>query len=194
MSSVTTRPGIPREEDHEQKVLARLPFKDRLRPNWQAFARILGERSQAVEHTLADLHFDCELALAEGVNLEQWGALVGEQRGGLDDRDYRRIIRARRIADDSKGQVESLIRVVDAVVDNDEVLIAESPPHVIQVYYRSRRVLGDEMRARLVELLKRAKGAAVTLDWVAEGDGAGARYDVDEYDSGATYWEVIYDG
>lgn len=53
--------------------------------------------------------------VAEGVFLDNIGSLVGQPRNGYSDSDYLIFIQARLIANKSKGEIESIISVIQAL-------------------------------------------------------------------------------
>lgn len=189
----TTKPGVPRQELHSDAMLAVLPWPDRSRPNWQSLVAILGGRGQLLEDFIAAIYHDCTLPIATADALEQWGSIVGEARGGLEDTEYRLVIRAKLRAEGSFGTVEDMISIVLAMSTGAEVYVGEAFPHTTQIYYRARRTLSDEARGRLIKFLRLGKSGGVILDWIAEGDSTGARFDVDTFED-STFWEVIYNG
>lgn len=80
--------------DHGDQAVGQLPSRDR-KPNTEALVRGLCAGVQLAEDLLWFMLNDGMLANATGAALDQWGELVGEQRLGLGDSDYRRFIEAR---------------------------------------------------------------------------------------------------
>jgi hypothetical protein len=75
---------------------------------------------QVLEQTLQSLLTDRSVTTAEGEQLDVIGRVVGQERGGMVDDDYRRIIRARISVNRSKGTVADVIGVADLVVYDDD--------------------------------------------------------------------------
>lgn len=99
--------------DHPARAVRRLLSQDRDadKPRMRAFVRALGEGCQALEDQVADLIGGRSVLTATGRPLDQWGAIVGEQRGGLADDDYRRFILARIAANRCQGDAEGILLV-----------------------------------------------------------------------------------
>ncbi len=85
--------------------------------------RALVEPVQDVEDALQQVHVGFDIDVAEGDQLDVVGALVGQERNGMDDDDYRRIIRARISVNRSKGTVADVIKVADLVVYDDDAYL-----------------------------------------------------------------------
>lgn len=106
------------------------------------------------------------LDVAEGVNLDALGALVGQDRlGDASDDDYRSLIRARIRANRSRGTAEDLIDVLRLVLGSDEGIVwEENYPASASISYLGGVLPYD---AELVWLLLRlAKPAGVSLAFV----------------------------
>lgn len=72
--------------------------------------------AQDLENALRQLELYRFVDTAEGVQLDTIGSIVGQDRGGLSDADYRRYIRARVAANKSRGVQEDLLTVAFLVV------------------------------------------------------------------------------
>lgn len=101
--------------DHAARNAARLLTQDRDKPRTVALARALGAGAQALEDALFDLIVGRRLEAAAGAALDQWGTVVGERRGAIDDPDYRRFIQARILANTCKGTPDELIVIFGLV-------------------------------------------------------------------------------
>lgn len=78
--------------------------------------RALVEPVQDVETALQQVHVGFDIDVAEGDQLDIVGALVGRERNGMSDADYRRLIRAQISVNRSKGTIADVIKVADLVV------------------------------------------------------------------------------
>src|SRR5687768_16247400 len=72
--------------------------------------------AQDLENCLQQLRLYRFVDTAEGDQLDIIGRIVGLDREGLDDDDYRRYIRARIAANNSNGTIEDLLTVAFLVV------------------------------------------------------------------------------
>ena len=96
--------------DHAARACAKLITQDQ-KPRTRALVEALSAGAQLLEDQIFDLLVGRRLEVAAGDALDQWGAIVGEKRLGLVDGDYRRFIRARILANTSKGSVDEIIAV-----------------------------------------------------------------------------------
>ncbi len=81
--------------DHNERSRKRLLSQWWEQPRLAGLARGIGAAGQVLENLIFQVLDERTLDTAVGVHLERWGRIVGERRGGLEDHDYRRIIRAR---------------------------------------------------------------------------------------------------
>lgn len=73
---------------------------------------------QVVEDALQALLTERAVNTAIGAQLDVLGRLVGQDRGGMVDDDYRRLIRARISVNRSKGTISDVLVVAELVVDD----------------------------------------------------------------------------
>ena len=156
--------------DHPDRGVARLPqqFRD---PDGSRRLRALVcaclEGIQQMEETIFALLVDRTLDAARGAQLDQWGDLVGEQRGAVanDDR-YRQLIRARILANTSRGTTDEIIRIVQLVTEDSEVEESAVYPATFIVYILRDAFVPDVVGRRLQRLIEDAKGAGVAFHLV----------------------------
>lgn len=126
---------------------------------------------QALEDDLHGLYVGTTLDLATGHALEQWGELVGEPRGALDDEAYRMFIRARILANNSDGNPETLQTVVELITEPSVVQIVRTPPLGYEVVIRRSNYMDDAHARRVGRLIRQIKpvGVSVFIVEMAEG-------------------------
>ncbi len=111
--------------DHVARGLARLLQQFKGQPRIEALLTGYLEQVQELEDSLWDLRTLRSLDLAEGEQLDRLGEIVGQARGGLDDDNYRQLIRARIQANRSDGQADRLLliaRLVLSIGDSEPIL------------------------------------------------------------------------
>lgn len=81
--------------DHRARARRRMITPLRDKPRMLALVSALAAGVQEVEEITFSLIVSRTLAASTGAQLDQWGALVGEPRDGLEDADYRRFVEAR---------------------------------------------------------------------------------------------------
>jgi hypothetical protein len=100
--------------DHVDRALAAIVTalkKQRI----EGFITVCAEEVQQLEDTLWAMIAERMLASAVGAQLDQYGALVGENRDGLTDDEYRAFIQARIATNASKGEVDTLTSILEVI-------------------------------------------------------------------------------
>lgn len=107
-------------ESHEEEMLERLiSFFDNAE-NVKKLLSIAMDQVQDIEQTMYDLWWLCLLENAEGVQLDQYGRVLGQSRMELGDDDYRKMLLVRVQINRGQGEVTRLIDVMTKLV-NDTV-------------------------------------------------------------------------
>lgn len=88
----------------------------------------LGHGVQIVEDDAFNVLVSTVLPFSVGDQLDKWGELVGEVRGGLTDPDYRRFVTARIRANRSESTVDDLIEVFQLLTAPSTVRMWELYP------------------------------------------------------------------
>ncbi len=96
--------------NHGTLMVERMPQQFN-KPRINALIGALGFGIQCFEEAAFGVIFSTRFDIAVGDALDQWGKLVGERRGGLDDEDYRVFIDARILANRSQGSPDELTEV-----------------------------------------------------------------------------------
>lgn len=109
--------------DHVEVALRRLPEQFKAKTRIANLLRALVGPFQSLEDALWQLIEERSVDTAIGIQLDQLGHIVGQERGGLSDADYRRYIRARIMTNRSRGSVEDLIRIANLVLAEDDATI-----------------------------------------------------------------------
>jgi hypothetical protein len=150
------------------EALARLPGDVSGLPNWEGLVTIVGDEVQEAEAALYSLIVDRSLAIAAGVNLDQYGEILSEPRDGLTDTEYRRILGARILSNRSDGQAETLIGLTAILTGSTDVRLFEVYPAGMVIAYVVPSPLTQNQRDRAVRIIRRAVAAGVRLDWIVE--------------------------
>ena len=153
-------------QDHPDRAVANALAQDRSSqdsPRYVSLLEAMGEGVQLQEEQFFDLLVGRGLNLATGVSLEQWGAIVGEQRGGLNDEDYRRFIKARILANISEGTPDELLTVFALVTSPSQVRYFIHPPAGFRLQTIRNELLSDALVRRIVRLMVSIKPAGVAM-------------------------------
>lgn len=154
-----------RDADRGYTALRQLPGLLQSLPGWQAMVKGLATGTQAVEDDLWSLT-DESIDSAMGAFLDEWGALVGETRGALNDSDYRRFIKARILANNSLGSRDELLEVLRIASNATQVVHHDQFPAHFTLTYLRESWLATPVTDRLVRLMRDAKPAGVGLTLV----------------------------
>jgi hypothetical protein len=150
--------------DHSAQALARLIGQYQGRPRLQAFIEAFSDRAQEIEDMFWDLLTKRLLDVATGVHLDNLGDIVGQNRQGLGDADYRQFIRARIKTNRANGKIEELIQIALLIFGSTERIgLREYYPHALTI-----EVNGVSVNAWIAfsQFLDVAKDAGVNLHFV----------------------------
>jgi len=168
--------------DVADETLGMVPFPMRELPFWRALMGGVGDSLQRFEDDAFAAMDAGYLDTAAGVWLDRWGLIVGEERGALEDRDYRRFIRARALCNRFDGLVESSLAIWRLVMDVDDQHGWEVENYPAAFYLVAVRdtLLTDIVYRRVYRTMQDAKPGGVTLTMIEALDsyhgGAGSRY------------------
>jgi hypothetical protein len=159
--------------DHEERAIGLIPSHLGGALRIGSLVGGIGRSVQGFEDEAFGLYTGSTLDGSVGAALDQWGALVGEDREGADDADYRRFIRARILAGRSTGTRDDLLRVW-ALVTGGAARIVDCPPALFFLWTVRATWMTDTLArrcARFVADLKPAGVAMVLLEAVSGYQG-----------------------
>lgn len=160
------------------------------KPRIRALVEALGEGSQLQEELAWDMLVSTGLAEATGDALDQWGEIVGEQRGPLSDTHYRRFILARMLVNRSSGTVDELLEILDVATEpNVGVYHQDNLPAGFYLQVERRYFMTDDVYRRVARLLEDARPAGRHMS-VIEAITGGFGFDADP--TAAGYNEGVY--
>ena len=102
----------PYQSDHETAMLDELLAWLRTKPKIRALIEGQADQVQELEEDLRELRVERVLDTAIGAQLDQYGRIVGEQRGSLSDADYLKFIEARILTNTSQGDADRLLDIL----------------------------------------------------------------------------------
>ncbi len=149
--------------DHPDRAVANALAQDRCSPRYASLVAAMGEGVQLQEEQFFDLLVGRGLNLATGASLEQWGAIVGEERGGLNDDDYRRFIKARILANLSDGKPDELLTIFAIITAPSQVRYFIHPPAAFRLQATRDEALADAMVRRVGRMMRSVKPAGVAM-------------------------------
>lgn len=107
--------------DHVQQALAKALTQYKEKPKAENFITAFSEQIQGIEDALFGMVITREVATAVGVQLNNIGTIVGEDRGDLDDDHYRILIYVKIGQNTSQGNMAKIINVFKLLTQADSV-------------------------------------------------------------------------
>jgi hypothetical protein len=160
----------------------RLMFQLR-RPRISALVNALGQQAQRYEDAAFGYLIGILLDYAIGDQLDKWGLIVGEVRGGLRDDDYRRFINARILTNRSHGTTDELIAIAQLVTAPSRIQFTTIYPAGVCIYTFRAEAMSDQVVRRAGAMLRAAKAAGVAMElgevvagyfgWYGDADAEG---------------------
>jgi hypothetical protein len=108
-------------DSHATDALARLIEQYKGRPRMEAFIQAFADRVQDIEFALYMTLVESAIDDAVGAQLDVLGDLVGQDRQGMVDNEYRSFVKARIKANRSDGTIEQLIEIADLILESQDV-------------------------------------------------------------------------
>lgn len=125
--------AVTKETNHAAQAKAKLITIFREQPNIAAIIDALVAQLQDSETVLFQLLDERDVDSAVGAQLDGIGTIVGEERGGRDDDNYRLGIKAQISKNVSSGTPEEMISITQLLVDNDFDLTEYYPAGLVIV-------------------------------------------------------------
>lgn len=132
-------------------------------PKLVALVESLATGAQHLEDQSFGLLVSTTFTAATGVALEQWGQLVGEVRGGLDDEDYRAFIESRILANNSTGTTDQLIEILQLSTAPSIVRHTNLFPACFQMEVLRTEPLSSLRAERVGRLMRLVKPAGICM-------------------------------
>jgi hypothetical protein len=150
--------------DHRTDGLARLLGQFQGMPRIEAVLGAFLDQIQKVEDVLWALFTEDWIETATGDRLDVLGAIVGEERGGATDDEYRSFIRARVRVNRSTGLLSELVEIVRLIQFDDLTVRArEYYPAALQIEPKEEVTVNAH---RVAAMLQDAAPAGVALRFV----------------------------
>lgn len=155
--------------DHVEQALHNRLTQFSESPNLELLIRLFVEPLQELEDIAFALITERMLSSAQGAQLDQYGAVAGQRRDGLDDETYRRFISVRLEANRSNGQPDVITNVLATLMKTaTPVRYFPLPPAAFGLAYMRGEYSSDDMRTRVLNLVNAIIPAGVKLEEVVE--------------------------
>lgn len=174
--------------DHVVLGLAKLREHSKGQPNTEALLTALMASTNSIELALYELLTERQVDTAIGAQLDLIGFVVGEERAGKVDADYRRYIRARIAINNSSGLISDIVKVSRLVINDTATSIEvenQTVATVVVTIWNNpiTTALASILLTRLQEAA--AAGVRVILEYAS-----GAIADVFTFDDATNTWDV----
>lgn len=143
--------------DHGERAAENLPTAFHDADNVEALTRALAAGVQMLEDQVFDIVVSSYLGTARGDQLDQWGALVGEERGDLRDEQYRVFIKGRILANHAESTPDDLIEIYQELTAPSVVRLWELYPTAYHLTAYRRDPLSGLARRRIRSIMEDAK-------------------------------------
>ena len=129
----------------------------------EALMRALGDGVQLLEDSQFGLAVGSRIDVAAGAMLDVWGDLVGEDRGGLADIDYRRFIKARILVNRASGSADDFAEIMAIITAPSTVRVEAYYPAELILYAFRESAMSDAVVARVAAMLTDCKPIGIKL-------------------------------
>jgi hypothetical protein len=136
--------------------------------NIDAIVKAFAQQSQDLEDAAFQVIENTLVATAVGVQLDELGEIVGVERGGKSDADYRVRIGAQIILNSSSGTIEELLALATALGATTDTVITEVQPAKIEVAVNVPISNGEEVG--IVMSQAKPAGVGFWFTWYESAD------------------------
>lgn len=154
--------------NHVERALADLVTMLRDKPVIEAIVRAFAAEVQELEDATWACVADRLLSTAVGAQLDAWGEIVGEQRGGLNDIEFRVFIEARILSNLSEGEPDRMARILSTLVGGVPARYVPLYPAAMHFEYEVPTPTSARRRARVKAQLLDVAPAGVEIDYITE--------------------------
>lgn len=149
--------------DHVARAEANLESQFQQSPNLRAVLRAIVGEVQALEDAVYSTTVDRFLENARGVQLDQYGRVLGANRGGLSDTAYRQILSASILGNRSSGSIARLLDIYRILNGGGAVDVDQVYPNTLIFYALQPQATTAEQRGRIRDWMQQCKKAGVAL-------------------------------
>lgn len=121
--------SVTKKTTHVTDAPTRLAEQFKGQANVEAVVGVFAQQAQEIEDALFEIFDESMLSTAVGVQLDGFGSIVGEERQGRLDDDYRLAISSRISLNLTSGTAEQVIKLVQGLIfDSQTIEISEDFP------------------------------------------------------------------
>lgn len=154
--------------DHITEGIERLIEQYKEKPNFLAVLNTLLERVQTLEDQFDNLILGRWLDNVSGDLLDKFGSIVGQDRFGLSDDDYRILIYIQIGRNNSEGRISDIANIYQLITGATKVHLVEAFP--ASIYLLSDGDIEESKANFIYEKLSEILSAGVRLDNIGKFD------------------------
>lgn len=128
------------------------------------------EQTQDDEDMFQEFFLKRYLATAEGAQLDGLGLIIGDNRGTLNDTDYRARLYLKIFQNYSEGTIEDLLRIYDELMDPDSVVLSEIFPAEFSMMAINPNPITDLTTVYNAIFLAKAAGVGISFLGYTNGE------------------------
>lgn len=148
--------------NHVERALSLLIEEFKKSTDINSIVEVSVDQSQEIENTGNDLLTARSLSQAGGAQLDGMGAIVGVERGGRNDEDYRAAIRFQIFVNTSNGEPETLITALKFVTGASRIRLWEISDATVFMFTNGS-FIPDDVAAFMDDIA----ASGVSLEYVA---------------------------
>jgi len=120
--------------DHVERGLSTIPSQFFNSPIFREVIRIGLEEVQEIEDCIQDIIDQKNLDVAVGVQLDGLGEHLGKKREGLDDTEYRKVLKIQKILNAGEGQYKTVLQLWRLLLESDTATLTEEFPAGVSLF------------------------------------------------------------
>lgn len=113
--------------DYNDTAYLYMRGQDRNKQGWYSCFQATAQICQMVEDCIFDLVEGMQLDYASDAMLDRWGAIVGQQRYGMVDADYRNTIQARIKVNNCECRIDQITEITSILTGGSGWITSDSP-------------------------------------------------------------------
>ena len=146
--------------DHVEQALKRLLKQFQNKPKLKALIESLIEGFQDIEDAMWEL-YNLNYRNSEGLNLDNFGEIIGVKRQGLSDEQYVQLLTATICENISEGLIEDLIQIFRLLANPKKVFLFEPSAYQISLIAINPNPISKP--SHILKALKSSKLSGVQL-------------------------------
>jgi len=153
-------PGIKKIEDYDYNLsLLIQQYKDK--PKFKQILQAMNKQAEDLENAIFEIRDDYWLSTAEGEQLDVIGKIVGIDRAGKDDINYREAIRVKIIINNGSGESSTIILFFKDLYGASSVYVLNLGYGIVQVMVDI--TITQDILNKFIKILAAGVGVIVTF-------------------------------